>query len=268
MYQSEKQFNTTASVLAIEEAYTNLDIAPNDMYLPYEGYVFCYPQRWLDDPSQNKVIGIRRLNIAATTHTFNFAVIIEDGEVKSQYETGDIKVLKSNKLMEVLNKITTIISKQSANSSGDQYTYEFQYYFENNKLIITCHKITSNSNTILKFKFIANNSFNDFLKFLNQPIDGSLNNSLTTFKDSHVFENVWDREYIEFHATFSDSKRNFIGRGNEFYHKPSLFFKAPNDGSVFHVRFTSDGKTPILPRYCRFIIQLCFLLNYKNAIVK
>ena len=129
MYQSEKQFNTTASVLAIEEVYTNLDIAPNDMYLPYEGYVFCYPQRWLDDPSQNKVIGIRRLNIAATTHTFNFAVIIEDGEVNSQYETGDIKVLKSNKLMEVLNKITTIISKQSANSSGDQYTYEFQYYF-------------------------------------------------------------------------------------------------------------------------------------------
>ena len=170
--------------------------------------------------------------------------------------------------MEVLNKITTIISKQSANSSGDQYTYEFQYYFENNKLIITCHKITSNSNTTLKFKFIANDSFNDFLKFLNQPIDWSLNNSLTTFKDSHVFENVWDREYIEFHATFSDSKRNFIGRGNEFYHKPSLFFKAPNDGSVFHVRFTSDGKTPILPRYCRFIIQLCFLLNYKNAIVK
>ena len=30
MYQSEKQFNTTASVLAIEEVYTNLDIAPND----------------------------------------------------------------------------------------------------------------------------------------------------------------------------------------------------------------------------------------------
>ena len=108
------------------------------------------------------------------------------GEVKSQYETGDIKVLKSNKLMEVLNKITTIISKQSTISSGDQYTYEFQYYFENNRLIITCHKITSNSNTTMNFKFIDNNSFNDFLKFLNQPINGSLNNSLTTFKNSQL----------------------------------------------------------------------------------
>ena len=85
---SENQFNTTTSDLAIEEVYTNLDIAPNDMYLPYEGYVFCYPQRWLDDPSQNKVIGIRRLNIAATTHTFNFAVIIEDGEV-TKYGTKE-----------------------------------------------------------------------------------------------------------------------------------------------------------------------------------
>ena len=52
-----------------------------------------------------------------------------------------------------------------------------------------------------------------FLKFLNQPIDGSLNNSLTTFKDSHVFENVWDREYIEFHATFSDSKKTLLEEG-------------------------------------------------------
>ena len=40
MYQSEKQFNTTASEHTIEEVYTNLDIAPNDMYLPYDEIYF------------------------------------------------------------------------------------------------------------------------------------------------------------------------------------------------------------------------------------
>ena len=60
---SEKQFNTTASELAIEEVYTNLDIEPNDLYVPNEGFTFRYPQRWLNDPSQNKAIGLRKLSI-------------------------------------------------------------------------------------------------------------------------------------------------------------------------------------------------------------
>ena len=34
MYRTENQFNTTASELAIEEVYTNLDIEPNDLYIP------------------------------------------------------------------------------------------------------------------------------------------------------------------------------------------------------------------------------------------
>ena len=44
MYRTENQFNTTASELAIEEVYTNLDIEPNDLYIPNEGFAFRYPQ--------------------------------------------------------------------------------------------------------------------------------------------------------------------------------------------------------------------------------
>lgn len=44
MYRTENQFNTTASELAIEEVYTNLDIEPNDLYIPNEGFTFRYPQ--------------------------------------------------------------------------------------------------------------------------------------------------------------------------------------------------------------------------------
>ena len=97
MYQSEKQFNTTASEHTIEEVYTNLDIAPNDMYLPYEGYAFRYPQRWLDDPSQNKMIGIRKLTILPTRHIINYYFEVEkaDDETVSYAYNGRVEILES-----------------------------------------------------------------------------------------------------------------------------------------------------------------------------
>ena len=56
MYRTENQFNTTASELAIEEVYTNLDIEPTDLYIPNEGFAFRYPQRWLNDPSKIRLL--------------------------------------------------------------------------------------------------------------------------------------------------------------------------------------------------------------------
>ena len=83
-----------------------------------------------------------------------------------------------------------------------------------------------------------------------------------------VFDDVWDRGYIEFHSSFSDARKGFLGLNDEFYSKPSLLFKSPYDGPTFYISFyVNDGKTSIIPRYCRFIIQLCFILNYKKAII-
>ena len=114
MYQSEKQFNTTASEHTIEEVYTNLDIAPNDMYLPYEGYAFRYPQRWLDDPSQNKMIGIRKLTILPTRHIINYYFEVEkaDDETVSYAYNGRVEILPENQLFEILNKISDDIKME------------------------------------------------------------------------------------------------------------------------------------------------------------
>ena len=56
MYRTENQFNTTASELAIEEVYTNLDIEPNDLYVPTEGFTFRYPQRWLNEHTHTQCV--------------------------------------------------------------------------------------------------------------------------------------------------------------------------------------------------------------------
>ena len=113
----------------------------------------------------------------------------------------------------------------------------------------------------------VNTNLIEFLKFLNQNTTNDDIGILKNYTKNKTFNNVWNREYLEFHASFSDSKRRFIGIKGDFYEKPTVLYNAPTDGSTFNIKFTSDGKNSIYPKYCRFIIQLVFMYNYKRTIV-
>lgn len=282
MYRTEKQFNSRASEYTIEEVYTNNDVEPNDLKIPDVGFAFKYPQRWLNDPSQNKVIGIRRLNIKPTHHIINYRISIKiPGEDDPFNYNGRVEVLPDNNLLEILNEMFNKFMSYSKNVYTDITKHNFMpiYVYRNNTLLISIFdlaKSESNSqNSQVEFAFydtynitslgaVDNIDKYPLLTFLNQPIDPTIDYS-KIYKKDHVYNNVWDRDYIQFHASFSDSNKSFIGLRDDFYNKPSVIYKAPNDGSTFHVRFTTNGKTPILPLYCRFIVQLCFIVNYKKV---
>lgn len=322
MYGNEKQFNSRASEHAIEEVYTNNDISTNDLKIIREGYEFRYPQRWLDDPSQNKAIGIRRLDIKPTHHIINYRIDVvsssstmtrdtletdinettdkitdEDKNIYQQSITkingdgttsiisktyfsfiGRIEVLPENTLMEILNKMFDEFTQYANETVYSDGTHKFAVYYDysDNKLTIMIYDLKSylaKGPTFAIYDYLDIDNANEYnydqyalYRFLNQPED-KFEDDDQIFKEIWKFENVWDRDYIQFHASFSDSNRNFIGLRNDFYHKPSIIYRSPNDGSTFYIRFTTDGKSPILPLYCRFVVQLCFLVNYKKAIV-
>lgn len=67
---SEKQFNSKSTYDAFDEIYTNFDLSAEDKYTAKDGYPFDYPIRWLNDPSMNKRIAIRRLEVTPSTHSF------------------------------------------------------------------------------------------------------------------------------------------------------------------------------------------------------
>ena len=278
MYKSENQFTSTASEHAIEEVYTNLDIAPNDLCIPREGYAFKYPQRWLDDPSQNKMIGVRRLSITPPRISFRFYFSYysvnangEENEIGKQYLRED--VTNQNTLLEILvNMRDQIYARKDSQSTRALLLWDF----DGSTLKLRCRRINANgqddeTDRYVKFNLrgVTAEDCENFLQFLNQDTENNEGiEEMMSSKKTFEYKNVWDRDYIEFHASFSESRKSFLGLNNEFYHKPSLLFKCPNDGPVFHIGFyINDGRTPILPRYCRFIIQLCFLINCKKAIV-
>lgn len=277
MYTNEKQFTSTASEYAIEEVYTNLDVEPNDLCIPSEGYTFKYPQRWLDDPSQNKMIGVRRLSITPPRISFRFYFSFysvsgnTETEIGKQYLRED--VTNQNSLLEILVDMREKIYARTDSASTKALLV---WEFNGSTLELKCRRISSNGEDDETDKYVKFNlrgvtaqDCEAFLQFLNQDTNNNEGvDEMFEAREKFVYNNVWDRDYIEFHASFSESRKSFLGLNNEFYYKPSLLFKCPNDGPVFHVGFyTNDGRTPILPRYCRFIIQLCFLINCKKSLI-
>ena len=43
-------------------------------YLALSGYPFDYPTKWLNDPSMNKRIAIRRLDVLPSSHSFTLNI--------------------------------------------------------------------------------------------------------------------------------------------------------------------------------------------------
>ena len=273
MFKNENQFSRTASQLSIDEAYTNFDIDNNEIVSAREGYTFKYPQRWLSDPSLNKAIGIRRLNIIPTSHTFTLTLSVtrptEAGTGKSpDPRTLHVRVMRSNTTEEILSYICEQFTAMY--NSTNKYTLTYTLY-DDGSLELECYLITSEVDAhscefTLKSGDKERNSIYEFLRFLNQETNETNRKILTRSSKSKKFDNVWDRSHIEFHASFSDAKYGFVGCNNDFYYKPNVLFNPPTDGPVFKIRFTIDGKKPILPRYCRFIVQLTFILNYMKNI--
>ena len=265
---SEKQFNSKATSDAFDEIYSNHDISVNDDYNAGQGYPFDYPTRWLNDPSMNKRIAIRRLNVVPSSHSFSLRITAQDQTTWTHDE--NIEVTKYDTLLKVMGHMKNMYCQTTDANDFRKSQFMFQYDTANNKLTMNFFSVRSNANC--KFKITAapekdTEELNDFLRFLNQEPNDANRAILTTPSTEKVFYEVWDRDALQFHASFSTSKRKFIGLRNDFYMIPSVLYPAPTNESTFFIRFTSNGTKNILLRYCDFCIQLCFIVNFKKATV-
>ena len=268
---SEKQFNNKATTESFDEIYTNYDISVEEDYIAQQGYPFDYPVRWLNDPSMNKRIAIRRLDVTPSTHSFTLivsAIINEDAEGK--YKEGGtitskakIDITYQDSLVKVLNFICSSFSYNIGNTSAG---LKFYYDVKTNKLKFW---FTNSNNMSCEFKIFAetDNELNDFLKFLNQQVRHEYRDKLNDLSTEKEFDEVWSRDRLHFHASFSTSRRKFIGKRGDFYQNLSLLYPAPTNESTFYIRFTSNGIKNILIRYCEFDIQLCYIVNFKKAAI-
>lgn len=116
---------------------------------------------------------------------------------------------------------------------------------------------------------LAPNSRIDKLRALfNQS---SLSPTLFSSDDNGVLtlDNVWDREALEIHASFSNSKNRFIAVNGDFYQSRNMIFNARNGFNAFDVWFSTDGTHRInLRDDIHFILQLTFINHVEISIAK
>ena len=287
-----KQLSNRVSAKTIEETYTDNDvehvidengIQTTDISAGYDknsGFTFDYPMRWLNDASDFKAIGIRRLNVIPTSHVIGLWA-----NIKYQYTSDSslvelppcplpLSILSENTFEEIVHNIIVALNTHIGNNDqGDKvisFMYKFDYKTGDFTLSLTCPDALE----VLEYNIegdtygsTADANLNFFLKFLNQERTEENRAILTNYSNSKSFHNVWDRSSLQFHASFSNNRRSFIGLNKDFYENPSVFYDPPTNSSNFWIRFTTDGVHQILPRYCRFYIGLCFVRNYKNSLV-
>ena len=270
------------------------DISLN--YNPNIGFTFDYPQRWLNEENEFKAIGIRRLKVIPTSHVFVLSISIKyriDDTTKT-YETKSIRlpltITSENTTEEIIHYIINTLNEdlqsvecywydgtddiKSESKLGElaAFTYTFDYRTGNLSLKLVESVVDEFEDLTFKiegdtFEDQTVNNLNYFLKFLNQERTDENRNILTEYSETKTFFKVWDRASLQFHASFSNNKRNFIGLNNDFYDNPSVFYDPPTNTSDFWIKFTTDGRHQILPRYCRFYIGISFVRNYKNSLV-
>ena len=216
----------------------------------------------------NKRIAIRRLDVLPSSHSFTITVRAEvndvDGEGNNIYYmtgTATIDVSYEDNLIKVLNHLCNTFSYESNDlKCGLKYEYDVN----ENKLKLTyVNSIGENCAFSIEGEI---NELDDFLKFLNQPILYG-RNILQTTNALKEFNEVWSRDRLYFHASFSTSRRKFIGKQGDFYQNLTLLYPSPTNESTFYIRFSSNGVKNILIRHCEFDIQLCFIVNYKKSAI-
>ena len=282
MITSEKQFNRTSTVDSFDEIYTNHDVSAVNSYIADSGYPFEFPARWLNDPSMNKRIAIRRLDVIPTAHSFHLRLFShvppisdEENDPTLRITNAKINITEYDNLIKVLAHICESLSSYNISLEAYERRLLFEYDETRNYLKMWCEGTDNTFSTIFGlFGGIMNtdeggdvdDDLKDFLRFLNQDTSEDMVNYLKSDTEKKEFYNVWSRDRLYIHASFSTSRRKYIGKRGDFYPVMNLLYPLPSNESTFSIFFTSDGQRTILIRYCNFDIQFCFITNYKKSL--
>ena len=282
MITSEKQFNRTSTVDSFDEIYTNHDVSAVNSYIADSGYPFEFPARWLNDPSMNKRIAIRRLDVIPTAHSFHLRLFShvppisdEENDPTLRITNAKINITEYDNLIKVLAHICESLSSYNISLEAYERRLLFEYDETRNYLKMWCEGTDNTfSTTFGLFGGLMNtdeggdvdDDLKDFLRFLNQDTSEDMVNYLKSDTEKKEFYNVWSRDRLYIHASFSTSRRKYIGKRGDFYPVMNLLYPLPSNESTFSIFFTSDGQRTILIRYCNFDIQFCFITNYKNSL--
>ena len=269
-YKKESQFTNNASKRVFEEVYTNEDMPDNRACDANGCYMLRTPQMFASNLSQEKAISVRRVMCEPNAHVFKMRILYytdtkSDVLGSTDYQTYDFT--SSNTMEEILNKIIT--DSVATTTSNDVYKLDYDYSKNTGDLFIIP---LSDDGMPITFSFSCPtykdyenfwHTFNQTNKPFNMDFDNyeDYNENCMEPIESLNLGNVWSREPLYVHASFSSSKKHYLCRTGDFWFKPSKYYYDNITSNEFEVFFTTDGNKRIIPYDAVKIIELCFILK-------
>ena len=275
MYRTEKQLTTKQNKKIYEEVYFENDFHLSN-YKETSGFLLTYPNKFSQNPSQDKSIGIRRIDLDPGSYFLYIAVEFQDGQqtITTPFYRGEYQ--SNNSLQEILVDLSNNLIYKNQDGT---IIYKISYIYKPDEGVLKLYsvKIDGQQNQIqqLPFRFVCF-TYDDYLRLwslLNQlngkPFEGYLQDEdydidSLTFVNEYNFTNVWNRTPLYFHASFSDSKYHYVCKTNDYWEKPAKLFYDNVNGLEFNVYFTTDGIHKIIPIWSNILLELSFILRTQD----
>jgi hypothetical protein len=250
-----------------EEMYQARECRDSTLRAMHEGlydsgkYFFKFPPAW-NQLTLNKRVAVRRIDTPANDYLFNLKVGLQFGGAESgQVATQEfsVSIPSSYSIQEALGAIMALSRKTGwdnplANDSVLLATYEQNF------------TVTFRVQDPAKPDLYLECEDSGFWEMLN--IEPNFVPPLTNPAQTHQFRNVWDRKTLFLHASFvSDTTAGYLGRGGEFYSKPSKLYRHGNWNDFF-IETSLDGYHKVPLPYENWIVELSLILDadaYQSA---
>ena len=232
------------------------------------GYLLKYPQLFAVNPSAEKSIAPRRIQITPSSMRFSLAIEYQAGQ-NDLHRTGYTvyDVTPQNSFQEIIHEICndSLLQDQQA---GTRFAIVPVYDRIRGTLSITAIN-NAGANIPFRFSLVNYDDHNAMWRFLNQPGipfnnlvgDNNYDSESTVFVNRYDFNNVWNRDGLFVHASFSNSQRHYVCLSNEFWDKPNKYFYDNVHGNEFYLYFTTDGTNKVTPWYANKLLELSFILR-------
>ena len=264
-YNRESQFTNNASKRVFEEVYINEDLLDSKANPSNGCYTLSVPQQFASNLSQEKAISPRRVMCEPNSHMFNARVTYYNPNTLAVLGTTpyiSFDFTSNNTMEEFLNHMY---------NSFQLNTYSVCYKYDKITGMLTLIAVDSATGSIM-FRFECNNynNYNELWRLFNQlgnPFfsvqdDYDLYNDDTLSPTAMIqMPNVWNREPLYVHATFSSSKKHYLCRSGDFWFKPSKYYYDNVNSNDFDIFFTTDGSHWIIPYDAVKVVELCFILR-------
>ena len=259
-YRTERQETARQNKSKFEDAYFQTAFNVDNYNDNSKEYTYEIPQQFATNPSQEKMIGLRRVKLTPMIANITMAVTFANTATSDMY---DFEFQPENTLQEINNSIV-------ANTATGNYTLVFD--FDGYNLIISAKNIEDNSPAQFYFSFPNENrsEANVLWQLLNQT--GVPFPTMFTYNGESINEvnpvssitltNVWSRKALHVHSSFSNSMTRFLCLSDDFYETVSKYYEDNTHRSTFTLYFTTDGNQKITPYSANILTELCYKIRH------